>query len=74
MGQRILLVEDEEDISNLLELYLCNEGYIVDTFHDGQDALERVQKIEYDLAILDVMVPRVNGFELCKKFGIIIEL
>ena len=69
MEQKILLVEDEEDISNLLKLYLSDSGYLVDTFDNGQDALEHIKNKdnEYDLAILDVMVPGINGFELCKK-------
>ncbi|MGM0923799.1 MAG: VanR-ABDEGLN family response regulator transcription factor [Bacillota bacterium] len=69
MDQKILLVEDEEDISNLLKLYLCDGGYMVEAFHNGQDALEHIKNKnkEYDLAILDVMVPGINGFELCKK-------
>ena len=67
MSRKILLVEDEEDLSKLLELYLRNEGYIVTTVHDGQLALEYIENTEYDLAILDVMVPNVDGFELCQK-------
>jgi len=67
VNQKVLLVEDEEDISNLLEIYLKDQGYAVDTFHNGQDALERIKTTEYDLAILDVMLPGINGFELCKK-------
>ncbi len=67
VNQKILLVEDEEDISNLLEIYLSDQGYVVDTYNNGQDALESIKKTEYDLAILDVMVPGINGFELCKK-------
>ncbi|MBM7602493.1 two-component system response regulator VanR [Metabacillus crassostreae] len=69
MDQRILLVEDEEDISNLLKIYLYDGGYIVDFFHNGQDALNHIEthKQEYDLAILDVMVPGINGFDLCRK-------
>lgn len=69
MEQKILLVEDEEDISNLLKLYLKDSGYIVDTFDNGQDAFEHIKtkNMIYDLAILDVMIPGINGFELCKK-------
>lgn len=67
VNQKILLVEDEGDISNLLEIYLRDQGYVVDTYHNGQDALESIRKTEYDLAILDVMLPGLNGFELCKK-------
>lgn len=69
MDQRILLVEDEEDISNLLKIYLYDGGYIVDFFHNGQDALNHIEthNQEYDLAILDVMVPGINGFDLCRK-------
>lgn len=64
---KILMVEDEQEISELVAFYLNNENYEVDTCENGQEALEKIAKTEYSLAILDVMLPDINGFELCKK-------
>lgn len=64
---KILMVEDEQEISELVAFYLNNENYEVDTCENGQEALEKIDKTEYSLAILDVMLPDINGFELCKK-------
>ena len=67
MDTRILVVDDEKEIADLIELYLANEGYQVDKFYFGKDALESVEKEKYHLAILDVMLPDVDGFTICKK-------
>lgn len=64
---KILMVEDEQEISELVAFYLNNENYEVDTCENGQEALEKIMNTEYSLAILDVMLPDINGFELCKK-------
>lgn len=64
---KILMVEDEQEISELVAFYLNNENYEVDTCENGQEALGKIAKTEYSLAILDVMLPDINGFELCKK-------
>ncbi len=65
MSEKILIVDDEREITDLVALYLRNEGYQVFQCYSGQEALEVVEKEQLDLAILDVMLPDINGFELC---------
>lgn len=62
---KILVVDDEKEIADLVELYLVNEGYEVFTFYDAQAALVCIHQKELDLAILDVMLPEIDGFSLC---------
>ncbi len=64
---RILIVDDEIEIGQLLEICLKNEGYDVTIETDGQKALENICQNEYDLALLDIMLPHVTGLELCQK-------
>lgn len=63
----ILIVDDEKEITDLLEVYLSSEGYRVFKFYCGQDALDCIEREHIDLAILDVMLPDVDGFTLCRK-------
>ncbi len=67
MAQNILIVDDEEEIADLLEAYLSNEGYQVYKFYRGQDALACLREHRIDLALLDVMLPDMDGFTLCRK-------
>ena len=67
MGQRILIVDDEVEIADLVELYLKNEGFEVRKFYRGLDAFACVRSEPLDLAILDVMLPDMDGFTLCTK-------
>lgn len=67
MSEKILIVDDEQEIANLAALYLENEGYRVCQAYNGRDALEYVETEQLDLAILDVMLPDVNGFEICQR-------
>ncbi|OZI13642.1 DNA-binding response regulator [Bacillaceae bacterium SAS-127] len=64
---RILIVDDDKEIASLLRVILENEGYLVDVLHDGMSALEQVNKVNYELAILDVMMPGMDGYELCSN-------
>ncbi|MGE6228848.1 response regulator transcription factor [Paenibacillus chitinolyticus] len=66
-GGTILLVDDETEITNLLEIYLKNEGYRLLKASDGAEALELLKENEVDLIILDVMMPRMDGIEACMK-------
>ncbi|WP_405080268.1 response regulator transcription factor [Paenibacillus chitinolyticus] len=66
-GGTILLVDDETEITNLLEIYLKNEGYRLLKASDGSEALELLNENEVDLIILDVMMPRMDGIEACMK-------
>ena len=67
MAERILVVDDEREVADLLELYLVNEGYQVFKFYQGMEALECVEQEKIDLALLDIMLPDVDGFQICRK-------
>ncbi len=67
MSHTILVVDDEVEIADLVELYLKNEGFEVRKFYRGLDALDCVQAEPIDLAVLDVMLPDMDGFTLCAK-------
>ncbi len=66
MAETILVVDDEEEIGELLEAYLSNEGFRVLVCRDAGEALRRVEEEVIDLALLDVMLPDMDGFALCK--------
>ena len=66
MSFNILLAEDDEDIVKLLKLYLENEGFVTFRAKDGVDAGEIFDKEKIDLALVDIMMPRMNGYELTK--------
>ncbi|MBQ6545964.1 MAG: response regulator transcription factor [Lachnospiraceae bacterium] len=61
---RILIVEDERPIANLIRLSLKNAGYLCDNAYDGNEAVEKIDSTPYDLILLDVMLPEIDGFEL----------
>lgn len=63
----ILVVDDEKEIADLVDLYLRNEGYKVHKFYLGQDALDCVESTKLDLAILDIMLPDIDGLSICQK-------
>ena len=63
----ILVVDDEREIADVIELYLQNDQYTVYKFYTGQDALDCVKERKIDLAILDVMLPDIDGFQILKK-------
>lgn len=67
MNETILVVDDEREITDLLEVYLKNDGFQVRKAYCGRDALRLVEKESLDLAIMDVMLPDVDGYSLCKK-------
>lgn len=67
MNESILIVDDEKEIADLLEVYLVNDGYKVHKFYNGLDALKCIENEKIDLAILDVMLPDVDGFRICQK-------
>lgn len=64
---KILMVEDEQEISELVVFYLKNENYQVTTCESGQTALEKIRMQAFDLAILDVMLPDISGFDVCQE-------
>ena len=69
MGEkkRILIVDDDTEIRDLLEFDIASSGYFVDTAVDGMDGLNKALNNKYDLILLDVMMPKMNGFEVCKN-------
>lgn len=67
MTANILVVDDEQAIADLVELYLKNENYAVFKFYNGKDALDCIESVRIDLALLDVMLPDENGFAICQR-------
>ena len=63
---KILIVDDEKEIAELVAVYLKNEGYETALFFNGTDALQAIREQAFDLAVLDVMLPGVDGFALCR--------
>lgn len=67
MSEKILIVDDEQEIADLVALYLENENFQVFKFYSAKDALRCIDNETLDMAILDVMLPDMNGFEICRK-------
>ncbi|GAB6619168.1 MULTISPECIES: response regulator transcription factor [Bacillus] len=65
--QHILIIEDEESLADFLELELKYEGYKVDIQFDGREGLEAALETNYDLILLDLMLPGLNGLEVCRR-------
>ena len=66
-AEKILVVDDEERIRNLLRLYLEREGYEIDEADEGETALNKAMEKNYQLIILDLMLPKMDGIEVCRK-------
>ncbi len=66
MTKKVLIVDDEPNIVISLEFLMKKEGYEVSVARDGQEAIERIQADPPDLVVLDVMMPRMNGFQVCE--------
>lgn len=67
MTRRILIVDDDREIAGLIGIYLKNEGFEIELAHDGKDALDKLERESYDLVVLDVMMPRLDGLEACRR-------
>ncbi|MCQ2009302.1 response regulator transcription factor [Sporolactobacillus sp. STSJ-5] len=67
MSEKILVVEDEQKIARVIELELEHEGYIVDKAATGHQALDKAQSEKWDLILLDVMIPQLNGMEVLRR-------
>ncbi|TYO95339.1 winged helix family two component transcriptional regulator [Desulfallas thermosapovorans DSM 6562] len=67
MAANILIVDDEQAIADLVEVYLKNENYNIFKFYNGKDALNCIENEKLDLAILDVMLPDIDGFSICQR-------
>lgn len=66
-GNKILIIEDDKDIVDLVEIHIHDLGFVLDRAEDGIAGLEKFQQNEYDLLILDLMLPKMDGIEVCKK-------
>ncbi len=67
MGKRVLVVDDEKLIVKGIRFSLIQDGLEVDCAYDGEEALELAKNNEYDLVLLDVMLPKLDGFEVCQQ-------
>jgi len=67
MGKRVLVVDDEKLIVKGIRFSLEQDGMEVDCAYDGEEAVEAAKKKEYDVVLLDVMLPKLNGFEVCQQ-------
>ncbi len=65
--KKILIIEDDQDIVDLVEIHINDLGFKLDSEGDGISGLEKFQENEYDLLILDLMLPKLDGIEVCKK-------
>ncbi|MBP7400978.1 MAG: response regulator transcription factor, partial [Clostridia bacterium] len=74
MGERILIVEDEEKIARFVELELNYEGYRADKAADGRIGLEMAKDGGYDLVLLDIMLPGLNGMEVLRRLRAVTDV
>ena len=64
---KVLIAEDEVQMNRVLTTALTHEGYEVDSVFDGQAAVDKAKENAYDVMVMDIMMPRKQGFRLCKK-------
>lgn len=67
MGKKVLIADDEEDIKTVVQLFLESKGYDIITAYDGLDALDKVKSEKPDVVLLDIMMPLIDGFEVCNR-------
>ena len=67
MAQRVLVVDDEKLIVKGIRFSLEQDGMEVDCAYDGEEAVEKIRANEYDIILLDVMLPKLDGFEVCQQ-------
>lgn len=67
MREKILIVDDEKEIADLVECYLDNENYFIQKFYNSKEAFKCIMNHPPDLAIMDVMMPGLDGYELCRR-------
>lgn len=67
MNEKVLVVDDEKGILDVLTYALKKEGYLVERANDGEEALEKVGSFRPQVMILDLMLPKINGYDVCKK-------
>lgn len=67
MNKKILVVDDEKPISDIIQFNLIKEGFDVEVAYDGEEALKKAYQYQPDLVLLDVMLPKLDGFQVCRK-------
>lgn len=67
MNKKILVVDDEKPISDIIKFNLLKEGFDIETAFDGEEALKKAYQYQPDLILLDVMLPKLDGFQVCRK-------
>ena len=67
MSKKVLIVDDEENIVISIEFLIRQAGYALEIARDGEEAMEKVLAFRPDLILLDVMMPKINGFEVCRR-------
>ena len=67
MSKKVLIVDDEENIVISIEFLMAQAGYELEIARDGEEAMEKVSSFQPDLVLLDVMMPKINGFEVCRR-------
>ena len=65
---RVLIADDEKDLNDVLTRTLSDEGYAVDSVYDGDSALEYLEAGPYDAAVLDIMMPGIDGFVVLRRY------
>lgn len=65
--QKVAIIEDEQAISDIIKYNLQKEGYLVHTAYDGEEGVKLIEEIDPDLILLDIMMPKMDGLEVCKK-------
>ena len=66
-SKKVIIVEDDVDISNLIAYNLRKEGFVTEQVFDGLNARQRIKEDVFNIVILDIMLPGINGFEICKE-------
>ena len=67
MAKKVLIVDDEANIVISIEFLMKQAGYNIEVAYDGEEALEKTETFQPDLILLDVMMPKINGFEVCRR-------
>ena len=64
---KILVIEDEKQMAMFIEMELTHEGYSVSVEYDGREGLKKAENVDYNLILLDIMLPGLNGMEICRR-------
>jgi DNA-binding response OmpR family regulator len=74
MQKKILIVDDDENILNLIELSLKNSEFDIDRARNGEEAVEKTRTKKYDLILLDLMMPKMNGDQVCEEIRKVFDI